>query len=315
MTLQQLRDFLAVVTHGGYRAAARSLGVAQAGLTKSIAKLEEAHGVVLIDRSLAGATLSAQGVEFHRLAAAVVLEADRAEAWLQAAPGAAGRRATSIALGASIEPSLQIVPAVLADFQQSSPGVTLQLTQATPAAIVNGLRENRLEIAVTRVPPDAEGAADLVIQPLFESESIVAVRTGHPLATAPQPLSIAELASLPWLVLGDPAVPGAADASMLELFAARGLPTPRVAAVTDSLFDALATLQRSDLLARLPASVLQHPLVQGRLAPLRLEQSASPRYTVAVVHKATRVLSAEARRLAAMLVSWARSGGAAGPVR
>lgn len=50
MTLQQLRDFVAVVTHGGYRPAARVLDVAQAGLTKSIARLEQAYGVALLDR-------------------------------------------------------------------------------------------------------------------------------------------------------------------------------------------------------------------------------------------------------------------------
>jgi DNA-binding transcriptional LysR family regulator len=85
LTLQQLRDFLAVIAHGGFRPAARVLGVAQAGLTKSVARLEEEHGVVLIERSASGATLTALGVEFHRLAAAVALEADRAEAWLREA--------------------------------------------------------------------------------------------------------------------------------------------------------------------------------------------------------------------------------------
>jgi len=40
MRLQQLRDLLAVVSHGGYRAAARALDVSQAGLTKSVAKLK-----------------------------------------------------------------------------------------------------------------------------------------------------------------------------------------------------------------------------------------------------------------------------------
>lgn len=307
MTLQQLRDFLAVAAHGGYRAAARALGVAQAGLTKSIAKLEETHGVVLIDRSLTGVALTPEGVEFHRLAASVLLEAERAEAWLRATAGAAGQRAASIALGASIEPSLQIVPAVLADFQRLLPGVTVQLTQATPALTLASLRQNRLELAVTRVPAEELAAADLVVQPLFESESIVVARAGHALATHAEPLSVAELASQAWLVLGDPAIAGAADASMLELFSARGHAAPQVVAVTDSLFDAVATLARSELLARLPRPVLQHPLIQGQLAELRLAEPASPRYTVAIVHKAVRPLSAEARMLAGMLASWARS--------
>ncbi len=305
MTLQQLRDFLAVVAHGGYRAAARALGVAQAGLTKSIARLEESHGVVLIDRSLSGVALTPQGVEFHRLAAAAVLEADRAEAWLRAGP--AGQAVTSIAMGASIEPSLQIVPAVLADFQRLLPGVTVQLTQATPALMMASLRQNRLELAVMRVPAQELAAADLVVQPLFESESVVAARIGHALASHPTPLTAAELVRQAWLVLGDPGVPGTADASMRELFSARGIAPPQVVAVTDSLFDAVATLGRSELLARLPQAAMRHPLIQSQLVELRLAEPASPRYTVAIVRKARRTLSAEARMLAGMLASWARS--------
>ena len=61
MRLQQLRDLLAVVSHGGYRAAARALDVSQAGLTKSLAKLEEEHDIVLIERTSQGIALSAAG--------------------------------------------------------------------------------------------------------------------------------------------------------------------------------------------------------------------------------------------------------------
>src|SRR5207342_1849044 len=109
------------VAHGGYRPAARALGVAQAGLTKSIARLEREHGVVLLDRSGQGIALTADGAHFLRQAQAVVLEADRAEAWLAAAAAPRGARAASIALGVSVEPSLHVVPAVLEDFRRVLP--------------------------------------------------------------------------------------------------------------------------------------------------------------------------------------------------
>ena len=42
MTLQQLRDLVAVITHGGHRSAARAPGRSRAGLTKSVARYAQA---------------------------------------------------------------------------------------------------------------------------------------------------------------------------------------------------------------------------------------------------------------------------------
>ena len=92
---------------------------------------------------------------------------------------------------------------------------------------------------------------------------------------------------------------------MRELFDERSLPRPRVAAVTDSLFDAVAMLVESDCLARLPRAALAHPLIAGRLVGLAQREEA-PRYRIALVHKAGRSVSREAQTLSAMLASFAR---------
>jgi DNA-binding transcriptional LysR family regulator len=305
MTLQQLRDFVAVVAHGGYRAAARALDVSQAGLTKSVSRLEKEHGVALIERAAGGIRLTSVGERFLRHAQAVVHEAGLAEEGLRAA---AGHRAGHVSLGVSVEPALRLVPAVLADFRRAMPGVSLRVTQGVATALLAGVRENRLELAVTRLPPAFE-AGDLAVQPLFESASVVVARAGHPLAGAA--VTMEALSHAEWIVVGDPAQPAEDDPSMGELFDANGLPRPPVVAATDALFDALAVVASSDVLARLPAAAVDHPLIAGRLVALQLPVPASPRYAIAVVHKATRPLSAEARTLAAMLGSYARSRGAA----
>src|SRR5690606_31403845 len=83
MTLQQLRDLMAVVEHGGFRAAARALHVSQSGLTKSLARFEKEHGVSLIERHAKGVILTPQGEEFVRYARSVLFEANRTEEWLR----------------------------------------------------------------------------------------------------------------------------------------------------------------------------------------------------------------------------------------
>jgi DNA-binding transcriptional LysR family regulator len=310
LTLQQLRDLVAVVTHGGYRPAARALGQAQAGLTKSIARLEREHGVVLLERSGQGVALTADGAAFLRHAQAVVLEADRAQDWLAAAAAPNRARGASIALGVSVEPSLALVPAVLEDFRRMLPEVSVRLTQGVASTLLAGVRENRLELAVTRLPAAFEDG-DLAVERLFESEAIVAARAGHPLATRGAPVDLAQLAACDWIVVGDPALPAQEDPSLRELFAAPSLPPPRIATVTDSIFGAVALLVQSDAVARLPRALLDHPLVAGLLCALPLRQDPSPPYAIAVVRKATRALSPEARTLAAMLGSFVRSRRAA----
>lgn len=105
MTLQQLKDLLAVVAHGGFRAAARALDVSQAGLTKSLAKLEEEYGVSILERTAKGVVLTPHGEEFVAYARSVLLEADSAEEWLR---NITRRRPLTLVLGLSIEPSLRL---------------------------------------------------------------------------------------------------------------------------------------------------------------------------------------------------------------
>ncbi len=306
MTLQQLRDFIAVVTHGGYRSAARTLDVAQAGLTKSIARLEQEHGVALLDRLGKGITLTVDGTAFLRYAQAVILEAERAEAWLLGASQAGASGQATVSLGVSIEPSLQLVPAVLNDFRRAMPEASIRVTQGVASALLAGVRENRLELAVTRLPPNFEDG-DLSVQPLFESESVLAARAAHPLVVAGRPVDAGVLSGHEWVVVGDPSQPAEDDACIRELFDEKGLARPRVVAVSDSLFDVVAMLASADLIARLPAAALAHPLIRGRLKAVPIDGPASPRYTIAIVHKLSRPLSPAARMLAAMLGSMVRS--------
>ena len=64
MRLSQIRDFLAVADTGSIRAAARSLGLTQPALTKSLRQLEAELGAVLVTRSVRGIVFTALGQAF-----------------------------------------------------------------------------------------------------------------------------------------------------------------------------------------------------------------------------------------------------------
>jgi LysR family transcriptional regulator, regulator of abg operon len=305
MTLQQIRDLIAVITHGGFRAAARALDVSQTGLTKSVARFEEQQGVRLVERRAKGIGLTTQGEEFLTLAQALLAQADRADAWLRTERGLP---ATSVTLGVSLEPSLRFVPSVLSDFKRVLPGVTLRITQSVAPELIAAVRENKLEFAMTRLPL-AFSAPDLNIDVLCESESVIVARAGHACAHA---RTLRELVNQDWVVLGDRTLAGGHDDTIRELFEESRLGLPRISAVTDSLFSAISMLLESDYLARLPRAVVQHPLAGKSLIAVSLRQLPR-RNSIALVHKATHRLSREAQTLAAMLSSFARISQAMAP--
>jgi aminoethylphosphonate catabolism LysR family transcriptional regulator len=68
MTLVQLRSFLAVVRHGGFTAAAKAMGVAQATVTFQIQSLEQEHRIELFHRRGRRIELTELGREFLQLA-------------------------------------------------------------------------------------------------------------------------------------------------------------------------------------------------------------------------------------------------------
>lgn len=299
MTLQQLRDLLAVVSHGGFRAAARALGVSQAGLTKSLARLEEEYRISLLQRTAKGIVLSAEGEGFVQRARSVLQEAERAEEWLKSLTHSAP---CQVKIGVSIDPSLRLAPALLKHFRRACPEATIHVMQRSSVELLEAVRDNRLDLAAMRLPP-ALDESDLRVDLLYDSQATIVARKGHPLRHA---VSVKELAATDWIVVGDPGRPGQQDESIRELFVQQQLGRPRFAAVSDSLFGAIAMLLESDCVARLPRAVLEHPLASAALAEIRVREQLELSYQVAIVCKAGRRLGREAEQLASMLKSFAR---------
>ncbi len=297
MTLQQLRDLLSVLAHGGFRSTARALSVSQAGLTKSIVRLEEECGFALLERTAKGILLTPRGEAFLPYAQAVLGECDRAQQWISDSRKRPVRR---VALGLSIEPSLCLAPSVLADFRRAMPKVTVHVWQSSSSALLARLRDNSIELAVMKLPV-LDTLDDLRVEVLYEAPAAVVARLGHPLAQA---RSVQALLEAEWIVVGDPSRPGGDDASVRELFVEQRLGKPTIAAVSDSLFGAVAMLMESDCVARLPRAILDHPLAAGRLIEIAVGERAV--HDICLVSRSSRRLGREAQMLASMLKSFAR---------
>ena len=74
-----LRFFAAVVTHGGFSAAARALGLPKSRISRRISLLEEQLGVRLLERNTRKVSLTEVGDEVYQHARAAMIEAEAVE--------------------------------------------------------------------------------------------------------------------------------------------------------------------------------------------------------------------------------------------
>jgi len=82
-SLDDARLFSAVAVHGGFSAASRVTGHPKSTLSKRVAALEGQLGLRLLNRNARGLSLTEAGEEFRRHIAAMLIEAETAEARLK----------------------------------------------------------------------------------------------------------------------------------------------------------------------------------------------------------------------------------------
>jgi DNA-binding transcriptional LysR family regulator len=298
MTLQQLNDFISVVEFGGFRAAARALGVSQGGLTKSIARLEADYALQLICRNSAGLVLTDDGQAFLPLAKSVATEATIAGNWLQRRYSAVQ---SVINLGMSFDPATRLRLTVMKDFQARYATTALNLSPVGCAEAIRRLRDNSLDIAIVRV----QGAGvpdDIEASFLYEGVTGLYARAGHPRAGA---MSMGELLGESWVTLGDGGL-GEADSILAQLFDDFGYARPANHSFCATIFDALTMMLERNCIARLPRVLNQHPLVRGKLALIAVNEPSS-RYRVAILRRKAKVMSSAAQVFYSMASSYYRS--------
>ncbi len=166
MELHQLEYFAAVADEGNFTRAAARLHVAQPGVSAQIRRLERELGEELLDRSGRIVRLTEAG--------AAVLPYARAA--LEAVAGArlavdelTGLLRGHVTVGMVASLSVLDVPGLLAAFHDDHPAVEITLTEASAASLAQGLREGRLDMALTSLgtaPPPGIATQVVTDQPL-----------------------------------------------------------------------------------------------------------------------------------------------------
>ncbi|OVZ57169.1 LysR family transcriptional regulator [Pigmentiphaga sp. NML080357] len=290
MKLTQLRDLVAIVEHGGLRAAARRLGVAQPLLTRSVRSLEKELGTPLFERQARGMVLTPLGRLFHERARGMVNELRRAREELAQAQGSG--EGTVIA-GLSIMPHMGLLPRALPLFRRRYPKVYLQLIEGLFPDLEPQLRSGAIDFYLGAAPSTV--AAGFVVETLFSNTRAVVCRKGHPLARS---RSLKALTGAEWAL---PSTDYDNQDDLSRLFQEYGLPAPRVVLQARTALSMMVALAHSDLLALLPVQWRDFGLTQNALQVIAVRERL-PAPDIVLIRRAEMPMTPAAEHLCDLML-------------
>lgn len=202
MELRHLRYFIAVAEEGHITRAAERLGMQQPPLSQQIKAIEQELEVQLFRRKARGVELTDAGSRFLDDARVTLAQLDRAvDSTRRTARGELGRICVGVTSTSSFHP---LVARSIRAFSEACPKVSLTLEESLSNELLDGLRNERMDVAFIRTAP--ADAKDLALQPLLDEPMVVAMPSGHPLAKGAKDASIPlkRLAAETFILYGPP---------------------------------------------------------------------------------------------------------------
>ncbi|MBS0517426.1 MAG: LysR family transcriptional regulator [Proteobacteria bacterium] len=198
LNLTQVRAFLAVVDHGGFREAASALGCAQPTVSQLVKKLEEALGDLLVVRGHAQCLPTKSGSQFLPFARAL-LRVDRR--------GRAAVKTGKLLVGASSNIGIYILPGLIKKLSEAC-GQHIELTIGSNPETADRLDSGEIDVGLMEWWDERPG---FEVRAWNRQSLVVIVPTDHPWAIR-KTVSIEELIGKP-LVGGEP---GSGTATLLR---------------------------------------------------------------------------------------------------
>jgi DNA-binding transcriptional LysR family regulator len=284
LKLHDIRVLLSVVQAGGMGKAAERLGTSQPAISRSIADLEEALGVRLVDRSRRGIEPTPYGRALIQRSTAVFDELQQAVKDIEFL---ADPTAGELRVGASIAVAAGFMVAVIDRLSGRHPRLNFHLLAADTAMTYRALEERKIDLAVVHmIEPLPRGELDAEI--LFHEPQAVAAAAENPW-TRRRSLKLADLMDEPWTL---PAPDTQFGRLAMEAFRANGLGLPRKL-ITSSLPVRQELVATGRFLTMVPSVVLAFPPRNAALKRLPIDLPTTRR-PVGLVTLKNRTLSSVA---------------------
>src|SRR5699024_8914240 len=179
MNIEQLMYIVDVYKTQSISNTANNLHVTQAGISKSIIKLENELGIKIFKRTKAGTLPTLEGKRIIEKATEVMMkieevkkEADIHSTMVNGSLSIAGTQGLFIT----------ILPKTLSIFKNEYPGVRVEISEKGTQSIIKDVKENKIDLGLTLLRKEVWKQTDLDIEVLFERKMHVIVNRNSHLA-------------------------------------------------------------------------------------------------------------------------------------
>jgi len=219
LKLHDVRVLMSVVQAGSMSKAAERLGTAQSALSRSIAELEHALGVRLLDRSPRGVEPTAYGRALIKRGVAVF---DELTQGVKDIEFLADPTAGELRIGAGESMAAGPIPVAIDRLSRQYPRISVHVATGNFERLCDELIQRKIEIAIRRISGPIVDR-QLVVERLFEDSYVVAAGAQNPW-TRRRRVQLADLMDEPWVLRPFDMSSGAFIA---QVFRASGLLPPR----------------------------------------------------------------------------------------
>lgn len=266
---RQIRHLAEIGRQGTFVGAAKALGMSQPALSLSIQRLEDILKVKLVERSRKGATLTEPG----RLLAQRSEEIDETiEAVLReielSSRGIKGR----LRVGGTPLATSNIIPATISAILAQTKDVAFEIVEEVDEALIGLLDGGQLDVVICAGAQVAARATH-DFTPLFEAKTVLAMRSGHPLAVH-ESLSLDQLQDETWAF---PQQGGTFRKQIEALYVTRGWAFPERIIQSASISSLLKTVRMTDAISLLSEQLILDELRLGLMKCVDIEHALAPR--------------------------------------
>jgi DNA-binding transcriptional LysR family regulator len=278
--MQNLHVFMTVVETGSMSGAAKRLNTVQPAVSRSVAELERAFGVRLLDRHRQGITPTECGRALLDCSTAAFDDLRRGVREIESL---ADPDAGEVRIGCSPPLAANYVPTIVDRISRRKPRVVMELIIGYTEAIHRELRERKIDLWIARTFGHVRDAR-LDYEQLFDDPFVVVAGSRSPWSRRRR-MALADLVDEPWTL---PPLSSFVGSHLAEAFRASGLEFPRAALITLSPEARFRLVATGRFLTMMAASALRFP-VQSRefkTLPIELPVSAVPVSIVTLRHRA-----------------------------
>jgi DNA-binding transcriptional LysR family regulator len=281
LKLQDLHVLMTVVQSGSMGEAAKRLNSHQPAISRSIAELEHALGVRLLDRHRQGVEPTEYGRALLDCGVAVFDDLRRG---LKNIEFLADPTAGEIRIGCHPFLAPSFVSTVIDRLSQRYPRIVFHLVSAQVENLNRELNERNVDLLVAqRFGPLEDGRSKFDV--LYDDSHVVVAGAQNPWARR-RKVELAELANESWVL---PPPESALGSIAVEAFRGSGLDYPRTTVFTFPAEVRISLLATGRFLSIFPASVLRFPAKRPELRVLPIELSL-PRMPIGIVTLMNRTL-------------------------